>query len=97
MVIIIPDVRFANEAEFIKNTDGGRIVQIDRPENVVEVRGHVSEQCDLSDFVGRKVVNNGSLTDLSHLAKLYADDLVKFLITDKGAPLPTVAHRGEEC
>ena len=98
VVVIIPDVRFANEAEFIKNTDGGQIIHIDRPTKWwVKVRDHISEQCDLSDFTDMVVVNNGTPADLDRLAKVYAYDLAKLLITDKGAPLPTVAHRGEEC
>lgn len=62
--MVIADVRFENEATWVRE-QGGRVVHIERPDNVA-VEAHVSEAGIV--FKGEegdiKIVNGGSLEDL---------------------------------
>lgn len=60
--IVVPDVRFNNEAQFIKD-QGGLLVQVVRPD-VEKVREHKSEQGVSVKYVDYTIVNDGSLDDL---------------------------------
>ena len=62
--MVIADVRFENEAEWVRS-QGGRVIHIERP-NVVAVEPHASEagiefKGEEGDF---KIINGGSLEDL---------------------------------
>ena len=62
--MVIADVRFENEAAWIRS-QGGRVVHIERP-NIAPVEAHASEagiefKGDEGDF---KIINGGSLEDL---------------------------------
>jgi hypothetical protein len=60
--VVVPDVRFPNEAQAIKDR-GGKLVRIDRPGHYAG--GHVSETA-LDDYDGwdAVLVNDGSVFDL---------------------------------
>lgn len=65
--MIIPDVRFENEAEWIRS-QGGRIIHVTRPGNV-SVAPHASEggvQLKDEDF---RIINGGTLEDLQHTVR----------------------------
>jgi hypothetical protein len=66
--IVISDVRFANEAAFVRQL-GGVIIKIDRPDTAAS-DPHASEALDFSaDSV---IVNNGSIADLVAAVKNHA-------------------------
>jgi len=60
--IVIPDVRFENEAEWIRK-QGGIVWHLDRPD-VVKVRDHISEAGVSVDKGDPLISNKGSLGDL---------------------------------
>lgn len=68
---VITDVRFPNEARFVRNYRG-HVVRIHRP-GVGPVNGHVSEAQDFD--VHSEILNDGNLEDLA----IAVDDLVWFL------------------
>lgn len=62
MGIVIPDVRFENEAEFIRD-NGGVLIHVTRP-NVIQVNAHSSEagvRVTEDDFV---IVNDSTISQL---------------------------------
>jgi len=61
--VIIPDVRFDNEAQFIRD-NGGTLIEVIR-EDGDSVRGHVSENGVKRDLVHHLLENNGSLEELN--------------------------------
>jgi len=66
--VIIPDVRFDNEAEFILN-NGGVLIHVVRPsQEVIELTSHVSEAGLRPDLESRAILvyNEGSLDLLEH-------------------------------
>ena len=60
--VVIPDVRFNNEAEMIRYR-GGKILKIHRS-NVEEVASHVSEKGINSDLIDWNIDNRDSIADL---------------------------------
>jgi len=66
-LIIIPDVRFPQEAHMIRNEWGGEIIYVDRPG--LEELDHVSEKQDLSGYLDAVIINDGTIDDLRN--KLY--------------------------
>lgn len=58
--IVISDVRFANEAQWVRNM-GGILWQIDRP-GLDPVREHISESDTFK--IDKRLQNDGSLSDL---------------------------------
>ena len=69
--IVVPDVRFTNEAHFLCRIMGGRVVRIRRPDNYInttkEFKNHISETSvdDISsDLICMTIVNSGTLDDL---------------------------------
>lgn len=69
--IVIPDVRFEDEAEFIVIT-GGKIIRVDRP-GCGPVGAHVSENELNSKYLCATMLNAGTLHDLSDAAVYLAD------------------------
>lgn len=70
--VVITDVRFANEAEWIRSQDGV-VVKVERP-GVGAVNGHASENLDFD--VDHTVMNAGSLHDLYD----EVDSLLSYLV-----------------
>lgn len=62
--LVISDVRFDNEAEFIQS-HGGVIVRINRPD-LKEVQLHKSEDGVSDEYIDHEIDNDGTLTDLYH-------------------------------
>lgn len=60
--LVVPDVRFENEAEFLRKA-GGKIYKVERI-GVEAVRTHVSENGLDHEFIDDVIFNNGTLTDL---------------------------------
>lgn len=60
--VVIPDVRFDNEAEWILSS-GGIVIQVDRP-GCEPVEGHVSEAGVSKSLLTSRVVNDGDVPDL---------------------------------
>ena len=56
MGMIIPDVRFENEAKWIK-AEGGILLKVHRP-GVEPVAQHASEQADLTEWVDYTILND---------------------------------------
>lgn len=88
---VIPDVRFPNEAQAIKEW-GGAAVHIQRPGfdelgHNVGIKGHASETAmDTYDGWDHTIVNGGSVQVLEErLSKLMAE----FTIAPKSKPVPT--------
>lgn len=63
---VITDVRFPNEANFIRDYEGSQIWRIKRP-NVEAVNLHVSETAMDGEKVDQIFLNNGTLEDLAVL------------------------------
>lgn len=61
--MVITDVRFRNEAEWII-TQGGSVVRVFRPNRIRSVRDHASEQEIEQCVFTHKVVNDGSISYL---------------------------------
>jgi len=60
--VVVTDVRFDNEAEYIKNK-GGKIIQIIRPNVGIESQ-HVSESGVSLNLISATIVNDSTLTAL---------------------------------
>lgn len=69
-VIIIPDVRFNNEAEFIKKYKG-IIIQIYRSNWENDFSGHVSEQGIDDKYLNWSIYNNYSINELRDIIFRY--------------------------
>jgi hypothetical protein len=67
VIVLIPDVRFDNEAEWLR----GRVIHILRP-NADEVAEHASESGIREANVCTKVWNEGTIDDLAEQAKRVA-------------------------
>lgn len=61
--IVIPDVRFPNEANMIKSRDG-QVWRINRPSHHA-VNDHISEHAMDTYMVDRAIFNSGTLDDLA--------------------------------
>lgn len=70
--VIIPDIRFDNEAEYLD----GQLIKIVRP-NAEEVNAHVSEDGISEDYIMIKVYNDEDLDALRNAAGLVAEELVR--------------------
>jgi len=57
MGMIIPDVRFPNEAKWIKD-EGGILFEVNRP-GIEPVAQHASEDADLSPWIDYTILNDG--------------------------------------
>lgn len=66
-IILIPDVRFQNEIEFIHNILNGKIILIKRSINMTNIDEHLSEKCELHDY-DLEFDNNSSLDYLRKFA-----------------------------
>ncbi len=90
-IAIVPDVRFPNEARWLRR-QGGMLLRVDRP-GVAPVRGHSSENHYAHMAADIDLRNNGSLQDLL----LHVDFLAGGIFTwahqrrsaDAGAPTTT--------
>jgi hypothetical protein len=78
-VFIIPDVRFLNEAEFVRRA-GGILLKINRPD-VVTNDNHSSE-CELEDYSGwdYEIYNIGNLDYLKSKARYMVEDYLLALL-----------------
>jgi hypothetical protein len=62
--LIIPDIRFENEARWIKR-EGGTILSIERPGlRKIETSDHVSESGIPEEYIDARVYNGGSIEEL---------------------------------
>jgi hypothetical protein len=62
-VVVVADVRFPNEAEWIRERLGGEVWEVRRP-GLPAVAGHSSEAGLPAELVDRRIDNDGSLDDL---------------------------------
>ncbi|NIJ81176.1 hypothetical protein FHT10_002333 [Xanthomonas arboricola] len=69
--VVIPDVRFENEAMLVREL-GGSVVVVDRP-GVASVADHTSERPLPSGLVDHTVVNSGTLAQLRAAAQELAN------------------------
>jgi hypothetical protein len=76
--LIIPDVRFDNEARWIRE-HGGVVIRICKTVDWVSDNSeHVSEQGISDDYISRVVVNDGTIAELhKSAARVYADFISK--------------------
>lgn len=63
--LVITDVRFANEADWIRS-QGGQVIGLDRP-GIEVVSAHASEQFGLSSLADLVIYNNDTIDMLEHL------------------------------
>jgi hypothetical protein len=63
--LVITDVRFENEVNWIKD-QGGVVIYLDRP-GVASVSAHASEQFDLSKVADSVIRNDGTVGDLNDM------------------------------
>lgn len=75
--IVIPDVRFTNEAKWIK-ANGGKIVQIVRPDNPYTVPEHVSERGFNQRYIDYTLYNIA--TGLELYRDMCYDTMTSFLL-----------------
>ena len=72
--VVISDVRFENEADFIRGR-GGLVVHVTRPEAEKNRMAHASEAGIVKDAKDYTIANDGSLADLEaavvHMMKLF--------------------------
>ncbi len=66
VLMIIPDVRFDNEADWIRSA-GGTIIIVDRPDSCYQVAEHKSENGITRLPEDIVIVNDGSLSELNQL------------------------------
>jgi hypothetical protein len=65
--VVITDVRFTNEADYLKSYPGSQLWRVER-NGVKAVNSHVSEtQLDNYPFIDQTFVNNGTIADLEVL------------------------------
>lgn len=67
--VIVPDVRYDNEADYI----GGGIIKVVRP-NSAEINQHASEAGIDEDYIAITVWNDEGLDELNRQAQLIAED-----------------------
>ena len=75
--VVIPDVRFLNEADYVE--DNGEVLRVERP-GLNSTDGHVSEN-ELNDYwiaPDRVIVNDGTLADLGGKVGAMVEDLRVF-------------------
>jgi len=71
---VITDVRFINEATWVKDVFGGQIWRVERP-GVSAINNHVSES-EMSTFtVDQIFTNNGTIEDLELMIKTWMNGL----------------------
>lgn len=70
--VIIPDIRYDNEAETLPTT----LVKIVRP-NVEEVNTHTSEEGIIEDWIDVIIYNDSDLDQLAGAAQVVAEELVR--------------------
>lgn len=63
--LVVTDVRFANEADWIRG-QGGQVIGLDRP-GIEVVSAHASEQFGLSSLADLVICNNDTIDMLEHL------------------------------
>jgi len=67
--IVISDVRFPNEAEFVRSL-GGKVIQITRSNSkTTEHNTHITEQCLPSELIDMVVLNDGTKEEFQHKIK----------------------------
>lgn len=65
---VFTDVRFSNEADYIKNTRNGIIIRVVRPElKLGEAHQHISESGQKDIEVDYTLINDGTIEDLRKL------------------------------
>lgn len=82
--IVISDVRFENEAKWVKK-NGGIIIKVTRPVLKSATDNHPSEQGIDESFIDHHITNNGSIEDLhKQLDTLFAqsDTIAKSIVAD---------------
>ena len=63
--LIIPDVRFANEAQWINNHANSALIEIIRPDQeAIKESSHSSENGIDPKFITHKIINDGTIDDL---------------------------------
>jgi hypothetical protein len=67
--VAISDVRFDNEAEFVRETMNGTVVSVERP-GVKPVQAHASEAGIARGLIDQVIRNDGSLEDLRTKAQV---------------------------
>lgn len=75
LYVIIPDIRFNNEAEYIKS-EGGIVIHVIKSD-VPNIRQHVSEAGISSKYVDRVIENDGTLEDLNEKVKQLVNEEIK--------------------
>jgi hypothetical protein len=74
--IVFTDVRFDNEAEFIKR-NGGHIIKIERTVNMPRVNPHCSEDGINPNLITTTIVNNGTIKELHDQINLVLQEIKK--------------------
>lgn len=73
--MVITDVRFDNEAEWIRS-EGGLVLRVERP-GVSAANDHVSEKGVDPDLINAVIPNHGTLDDLYMITDLILRDLIE--------------------
>ncbi len=60
--VVITDLRFSNESEFVRN-QGGIVIYVERP-SAVRINDHASENGLCSEFYDHLILNDGNLAQL---------------------------------
>lgn len=72
--LVIPDVRFNNEAEWIQRM-GGRVIRVTRP-NAPGVAPHVSERGVDDNYINFFLVNNASIEHMYNAIDCYMEGFI---------------------
>ena len=72
--LIIPDVRFENEAEWVRRH--GQLLHIERPGKKIKESDHVSENGIKKREQDITIINDGTLDDLASLVKNLTEQLL---------------------
>jgi len=75
-MLVIPDVRFKNEIEWIKS-EGGYIIKVDRPD-IISDDNHESEDNNAL-YYDVKIINDGTIEDLNNKVNLWIQSLTEFI------------------
>jgi hypothetical protein len=88
-ILVIPDVRFPNEARWIE-TQGGFLVHVSRP-GVAPIEAHASETSMAGVPIWQELHNEGSIPEFQHLAVGVLCDAIRARVKAKNVRSAYVA------
>ena len=79
-LVIIPDVRFENEAKMLQEYDNGYLIKIERDVDAVGIDGHASEAGIGDEYIDAVITNDASLEEYHEAIIATVDKMIPDLI-----------------